>query len=107
MRKTDIFNHDSNIIDQLASLFSSANDCEPYDYKSLMKSKRKINYRDSAQDNIKGLFIYNGKDFVSEINSIRKNLKKPRKPTEILIYTDGFSYSATSYMLKYLQYYEG
>ena len=107
MRKTDIFNHDSNIIDQLASLFPSANDCEPFDYKSLMKTKRTINYGDSAYDNIIGPFIYNGKDFGSEINSIRKKLKNPRKPTEILIYTDGFSYSATSFLLKYLQYYGG
>ena len=34
-------------------------------------------------------------------------MKNPRKPTEILVYTDGFSYSATSFLLKYLQYYGG
>ena len=32
-------------------------------------------------------------------------LKKRRKPTEIIILTDGFSYSATSTFIKYLQIY--
>ena len=31
-------------------------------------------------------------------------LKNKRKPTDIIVFTDGFSYSATSLLLKYLQY---
>ena len=72
-----------------------------------MKTKKNINYGNSISDNLIGPIIYNGKDFTKEINNIRKNMKNPRKPTEILVYTDGFSYSATSLLLKYLQYYGG
>lgn len=34
---------------------------------------------------------------------LRKNIKYLRKPTEIIIFTDGFSYSATSYFIKQTQ----
>ena len=43
----------------------------------------------------------------SEIINYKKNLKNIRKPTEILIYTDGYSFSAASTFLKYCQYYGG
>ena len=40
-------------------------------------------------------------------DEIRKSLKHKRKPTEIIVFTDGFSFSATSILIKYLQYYGG
>ena len=38
---------------------------------------------------------------------LRKNMKNKRKPTDIMVFTDGFSFSATSIFIKYLQYYGG
>ena len=107
IRKTDIFDDETSIIEELTSSFPSSKNFKPYNYKSLMKTKKNINYGNSISDNLIGPIIYNGKDFTKEINNIRKNMKNPRKPTEILVYTDGFSYSATSFLLKYLQYYGG
>ena len=49
----------------------------------------------------------NGKDFRKEVNSIKKKLKNPRKPTDIIVYTDGYSFSAGAILIKYLQYYGG
>ena len=42
-----------------------------------------------------------------EINNHKKKLKNKRKPTDILIYTDGYSFSAASTFIKYIQYYGG
>ena len=42
-----------------------------------------------------------------EIINHKKKIKNKRKPTDILIYTDGYSFSAASTFLKYLQYYGG
>ena len=42
-----------------------------------------------------------------EIINHKKKLKNKRKPTDILIYTDGYSFSAASTFIKYIQYYGG
>ena len=105
-RKTDIFKN-NNIIREYISSVSNSKDCEPFDYSSLMKTKKTIDYGNDVSDTLLGPIIFNGRGFVSEINKLRDELKRPRKPTDILIYTDGFSYSATSLLLKYLQYYGG
>ena len=42
--------------------------------------------------------------FRSEIDDIKYDLKNPRKPTDIIVFTDGFSFSATSIFLKFLQH---
>ena len=39
----------------------------------------------------------------NNIENIRKEMKNKRKPTKILIYTDGFSFSAESLYMKYLK----
>jgi hypothetical protein len=85
-------------------IMADTKNCEPFGYKSLLKSEKKVNYGNSVSDTLLGPFIFNGRSFVTSINDLKKNLKNPRKPTEILIYTDGFSYSATSLLLKYMQY---
>ena len=105
-RKTNIFKN-SKIIKEYISSTSDLKDCEPYGFDSFMNSKKKIDYGNEVSDTLLGPVIFNGRGFVAEINRLRKKLKRPRKPTEILIYTDGFSYSATSLLLKYLQYYGG
>ncbi len=38
---------------------------------------------------------------------MKKKLKNPRKPTDIIVYTDSFSFSAGAMLVKYLQLYGG
>ena len=45
--------------------------------------------------------------FRKTVDAIKKTLVHRRKPTEILVYTDGFSYSATSIFIKGLQEFGG
>ena len=106
IRKTNIIKK-SQIIEQLLNIFVDADDCEPYTYSSFMRTEKKVNYGNSVSDTLLGPFIFNGRLFREKINNFKTSLQNKRKPTEILLYTDGFSYSATSLLLKYLQYYGG
>ena len=106
IRKSVLSKYNS-IANLLPTSFADVKKCEPFKYKSLINSEKKIDYGNSVSDSVLGPFIFNGRNFVAEINDIKKKLKHPRKPTEIIIYTDGFSYSATSLLLKYMQYYGG
>jgi hypothetical protein len=49
------------------------------------------------------MFYLNNANIHDEIENIRKNMKNKRKPTEILILTDGYSFSASAFYIKYLQ----
>jgi hypothetical protein len=52
-------------------------------------------------------FILAYKQLRVKSDEIRKSLKHKRKSTEIIVFTDGFSFSATSMLIKFLQYYGG
>jgi hypothetical protein len=49
------------------------------------------------------MFYINNVTLHDEIENIRKNMKNKRKPTEILVLTDGYSYSSSAFYIKYLQ----
>ena len=106
MRKTNIIKK-SQIIEQFLNILSDVDDCEPFSYSSFMRTEKEVNYGNSVSDTLLGPFIFNGRLFREQLNNFKAILKNKRKPTEILLYTDGFSYSATSLLLKYLQYYGG
>ena len=105
-RKTDTFKNSSEL-NQFLSYYSNLEDCKTLTYDHLMKKEHIINYDDNISSTLTEPFIILGKDIKKQLNYVKKNLKNPRNPTEILVYTDGFSYSATSLFLKYLQYYGG
>ena len=51
--------------------------------------------------------MLSGKNFRKEVNLIKKKLKNSRKPTDIIVYTDGYSFSSGAILIKYLQYHGG
>ena len=106
-RKTDIFKEDNYLIDILVRTISDIENCEPFSFSSFMNTETTINYGNSVSDKVLGPFLFNGKTLRIDINDFKESLKNPRKPTDILMFTDGFSYSATSLLLKFLQYYGG
>ena len=74
--------------------------------KNTNNSIIKINYG----NNISGYVSKPEEDLVwlnNEIIEYKKNIKNKRSPTDILIFTDGYSFSAASIFIKYLQYYGG
>jgi hypothetical protein len=72
-----------------------------------MKKEHIVNYADNISDTLTETIILLGKEVKKQLNEVKKNFKNPRNPTDILVYTDGYSYSAASIFLKYLQYYGG
>ena len=105
-RKTSTFKESSEINEYL-SIFSNSENCETLDYGHLIRNNHKINYGNNISDELTDPFILLGKKYKNKINQIKKDLKNPRKPTDIIIFTDGYSYSATALFIKYLQYYGG
>ena len=106
MRNTAIIK-DNQIIKSIFNSLSDIDDCDPLSYSQLKKTKKSVDYGDSITDSLIGPFLFTGRDFREHLNKFKSTLKRPRKPTEILVYTDGFSYSATALLLKYLQYHGG
>ena len=61
-------------------------------------------------ENITGYISEPEEDLIwlnNEIIKHKKNIKNKRAPTDILIFTDGYSFSAAATFIKYLQYYGG
>ena len=77
-------------------------------YKKLSNENHiiEVNYG----ENITGYLTNPIEDLIwlnDEIIEYKKNLRNKRKPTDILIFTDGYSFSAAATFIKYLQYYGG
>lgn len=85
----------------------SAENCKLKSYKELTKNYIEINYGNNVSDNLSEPFIMNGRDLREELNSFKLKLKNKRKPTDIIVFTDGFSFSAMSVLIKYMKYYGG
>ena len=105
-RKTSTFKS-SPQLDEYFSLFANSENCESLTYDHLIKKNYPLKYSDDISDVLTERFIILNKDTKKRINDIKKNLKNPRNPTDILVLTDGFSYSSAALFLKYLQYYGG
>ena len=74
---------------------------------NLMDSKKEIDFGNNNREIITKPFILNGQDIRKKINEIKFKLKNPRKPTEIIVFTNGLSFLSKSLFIKYLQYYGG
>ena len=98
---------DTDNVNYLLSSYYDYDKCESLNYKKLIKNTYTINYGNEVTDSLSGPIIINGERLRKEVNNFKKKLKNKRNPTEILVYTDGFSYSAAAMLLKYLQYYGG
>ena len=106
IRKTDIIQNTSEV-NELLSVYSDSEKCDSLNYSSLTKNIKKVNYGNDISDTLFGPFIFNGKEFRKKVISFKQQLKNKRKPTDILVYSDGLTYSAAAIFIKYLQYYGG
>ena len=103
MRKTEIFN-DPNNFDILKDFyFRDYENGEKINSTNFAEKQFEINYGDNIKDNYYGPYILLGQ--IREIlNNYKKKIKNKRNPTDILVYTDGFTYSAAAMFIKYLNY---
>ena len=75
-------------------------------YKNINNDTIKIDF----EENITEYITKPEEDLIwlnNEIIEYKQNIKNKRAPTDILIFTDGYSFSAAASFIKYLQYYGG
>ena len=80
--------------------------CKIPDKKYVTDNTIHIDYGEGVINNVTNIFRRFGKNR-EEFNNEKKSLKNKRKPTEILVFTDGYSASAASLFTKTLQNYGG
>ena len=93
----------SNLQDSDINQDSSIYYCSSINKEYLLEKENIIDYGEGITNKLTQAFIVKGLYTRTKINEITKNLKNKRKPTEILIYTDGHSLSAAGAFMKYLQ----
>ena len=106
-RKTKSFKNSKEFNSILSANYFNPQNCKPLTFDDLVKKEHKIDYGNDISDTLTETFVLNGKEYKDTINSFKKNLKNPRRPTDIIVFTDGFSYSSADVFLKYFQYYGG
>ena len=90
------------ISEYIESNFTDIYTCEPATYDYLKNGEMYMNYS-GVEDYLSEVFFLVNSSTQKEIEDIRLSMKNKRKPTEILVLTDGYSFSAASLYIKYLQ----
>ena len=81
--------------------------CLLYESDYFLKDNITINYGNNVSETLISPNLFLSYYLRDKLNSFKSKLKNPRKPTDIMVFTDGFSFSATSLLIKYYQYYGG
>jgi hypothetical protein len=102
IRMTNAFTDTDEINYYINSNLTNIDNCLNENYHNLIDKKVTVNYGD-IQSTLTNLFFINNKNIHDNIETARNNMYNKRKPTEILIYTDGYSFSAAGLMMQYLQ----
>ena len=100
LRATESLKDSKEVNNYINSNLTSINTCQKQTFADLLKDSVKPNY---CENKLSQMFYINNVTLHDEIENIRKNMKNKRKPTEILVLTDGYSYSSSAFYIKYLQ----
>ena len=95
-----------NIKKNFKMVFQTIEKCKEQSQIDFFDKFNSVNYSNIKEDVTRPFFMADKK--LKKLSlQLRKNMKNKRKPTDIMVFTDGFSFSATSIFIKYLQYYGG
>ena len=100
LRMTETITKNPALINFLNENLTDINTCKNMTYESLIENQVTVNY---SETNLSQMFYVSNASIYHEIEKIRLTMNNKRKPTEILILTDGYSFSAASLYIKYLQ----
>ena len=100
LRLTDNLKKTDELEEYINKNLISVKDCQKANYDYLMDNQVSVDYSGSKLSEI---FYISNSTIHNEIENIRKTMKNKRKPTEILVLTDGFSFSSAALYIKYLQ----
>ena len=103
MRITDSFEDTEKINEYINSNLTKMDDCLNCTYKYLNDGKVDVDYENDINSKLTELFYINNKSIQYDIENSRNKMNNKRKSTDIIIYTDGYSFSAASLFIKYLK----
>ena len=102
IRITNTFINTDEINQFIETNLTSIDTCKSANFLELINEQVNVKYSDNNEVKLTKTFFLNNKELHDEIENLRNSTKNPRKPTDILVYTDGYSFSAASLFLKYL-----
>ena len=88
-------------------VFDTIDKCEAKSQIDFFDEFNSVNYGNDVKEDFTKPYIMVDKKLREKSRNLRKKMKNKRKPTDIIVFTDGYSFSATSMFIKYLQYYGG
>ena len=103
IRLTDTFKETEDIVYYIETNLTNSNNCLHTNYEQLKNNKVTVEYEDNINQDLSEMFFLNNITIHNRIENLRKKMNYKRKPTEILIFTDGYSFSAASLFMQYLQ----
>ena len=81
------------------------NTCEFVTGNDLFEKGISVDYENKESEVLSQPYMVFRKEFRDMVDKSRASYKNKRKPTDIVVLTSGFSFSAAGLMLKFLQYY--
>ena len=103
LRITESFIDTKEIRDFIETNITSSKDCLKTSYNELLRESITLDYGNNIESNLTQIFFINNISLHNQIEIARNKMNRKRRPTEILIFTDGYTFSAASLFLQYLQ----
>ena len=99
LRITESLKKSDEILHYINSNLTNVHNCQKASLDELLNKKVQSNY---SKIELTDMFYINNITLHNRIEEVRKTMKNKRKPTEILLLTDGYSFSTTALYIKYL-----
>ena len=103
LRITESLKDTKDIEEFIETNLTNTKDCLRISYNELINESKNVEYDNNTKSNLTQIFFINNISLHNDIENARKKMNNKRKPTEILIFTDGYTFSAASLFLQYLQ----
>ena len=103
MRITDTFKDTPDIKYYIETNLTSSENCLHTNYERLTNERVNVKYDNNIEIDLTQIFFLTNISLHNEIENIRKEMINKRKPTDILVFTDGYTFSAGSLFMQYLQ----
>ena len=105
IRISESFKETEEIKNYIETYLTSSENCLHTNYDRLTSQSQRVQvkYTEDISMDLTQIFFINNITTHNYIENARKNMEHKRKPTDILIFTDGYSFSAASLFIQYLQ----
>ena len=100
LRVTESLTKTDEILEYIKTNLTDVHNCQSASLDDLLDEQVQLKYTNT---HLTGTFYISNKTIHNKIEEIRQSMKNKRKPTEILVLTDGYSLSTAGLYIKYLQ----